>query len=155
MDHLCRSSHLVLEEAVKATTLLRAVLVWLIIIGVETVHGILRGLLLVPVLGDFSARQVSVFTGSLLIFSVASVFFRWLRAESKQQLLFVGLMWVFLTVIFEIAVGRLVLNLSWERTTEDYDLTRGGMLGFGLLFMAATPMLVTMLRNRNDADSGQ
>ena len=84
-----------------------------------------------PVLGDFPARQVSVFTGSLLIFSVAHVFIHWLRAESKQQLLLVGLMWVLLTVIFEIVLGRLVLNLSWERITEDYDLTRGGMLGSG------------------------
>jgi len=82
--------------------LFKAFLVWLIINCVETVHGILRGLLFVPVLGDFSARQVSVFTGSRLICSVAYVFIHWIRAESKQQLLFVGLMWVFLTVIFQI-----------------------------------------------------
>lgn len=57
---------------------LRAVLVWLIIIGVETVHGVLRTLLLVPLLGDFPARRVSVFTGSLLNFGVAWVFVRWI-----------------------------------------------------------------------------
>lgn len=73
-----------------------------------------------------------------------------IRAVSKRQLLFVGLLWVFLTVFFEITLGRFVLNLSWERLTEDYDLTKGGMLGFGLLFMAATPILVTMFRNRNN-----
>jgi len=97
---------------VKAMWLLRGFLIWLIIIVVETVHGILRGLLLVQVLGDFFARQVSVFTGSLLIFSVAYVFIHWIRAENKQQLLFVGRLWVLLTVIFELALGRLVFNLS-------------------------------------------
>ena len=109
--------------------LLRAFLIWLIIIGLETVHGILRGLLLVPVLGDFFARQVSVFTGSLLIFSVAYVFIHWLRVESKQQLLIVGLIWVLLTVIFEIALGRFgpsalkVVKFSdWKRASAPWNL---------------------------------
>jgi len=52
----------------------RAFLVWFIVIAVETVHGILRTLLLATTMGDFPARQVSVFTCSLLIFGVAYVF---------------------------------------------------------------------------------
>ena len=121
--------------------LLRAFAVWLLIIGVETVHGILRTLLLVPLMGDFPARQVAVFTGSLLIFGVAYLFIRWIKAGTTLRLVAVGLMWVVLTVLFEIGLGRLVLDLPWERLTEDYDITRGGFLGIGLLFLAATPLL--------------
>jgi hypothetical protein len=44
-----------------------------------------------------------------------------------------------LTVLFEVGLGRLVLGLPWGRITEDYDLTRGGVLGLGLLFMAVSP----------------
>ena len=137
----------------KSNTALRSLLVWLVIIGVETIHGILRGLFLVPLIGDFPARRVSVFTGSGLIFLVTYVFIRWIAATTKVQLVFVGLMWVVLTILFEFGLGRFVLDLPWERLTEDYDVTRGGLLGFGLLFMAATPTLVTMLRNnRNQSD---
>lgn len=124
----------------------RAVLVWLVIIAVETVHGILRTLLLVPLVGDFPARRVSVFTGSLLIFGVAWTFVRWIGAGTRLRLLGVGLLWVVLTVLFEIVLGRYALGLSWDRIAEDYDLTRGGLLGFGLLFMAAAPTLAAMLR---------
>ena len=127
--------------------LLRAFLVWCIIIAVETVHGILRTLLLVPMMGDFPARQVSVFTGSLLIFGVAYVFTPWIKAQNKRQLLIVGMIWVLLTILFEFALGRLVLNLSWDRITEDYDITRGGLLGFGLLFMAVSPLLAARVRS--------
>ncbi len=123
--------------------LLRALLVWLVIIAVETFHGILRTLLLVPMMGDFPARQISVLTGSLLIFGVTLFFINWIEARSRLQLLIVGTIWVLLTILFEIALGRLVLNLSWERITEDYDITRGGFLGFGLLFMAVSPLLAT------------
>jgi hypothetical protein len=51
--------------------LLRAFAVWLIIIGVETIHGVLRTLSIEPLLGDFSARQISVLTGSALIFGAS------------------------------------------------------------------------------------
>ena len=61
--------------------LLRAFLVWCIIIAVETVHGILRTLLLVPMMGDFPARQVSVFTGSLLIFGVTLFLIKWIASS--------------------------------------------------------------------------
>jgi hypothetical protein len=50
--------------------LLRSVAIWFVIIAGETIHGILTTLLLVPLLGDFRARQVSVATGSLLIFVI-------------------------------------------------------------------------------------
>jgi len=128
------------------TIVLRASVVWLVIIGVETAHGILRTVLLVPVIGDFPARQVGVFTGSVLILGVAVLFIRWVRAGTNRRLLAVGLLWAVLTVLFEIGLGRRILGLPWDRLLEDYDLTRGGVLGLGLLFMAVTPLLAARLR---------
>jgi len=128
--------------------LIRAFLVWLVIIAAETVHGILRGVLLVPIVGDLPARQIGVLIGSLLIFAVAYLFIRWMAAKTKLQFLTVGLLWVVLTILFEIGLGRLVLGLPWERLTEDYKITRGGFMGVGLLFMAAAPWLAAWLRGR-------
>lgn len=128
--------------------LIRAFLVWLVIIAAETVHGILRGVLLVPIVGDLPARQIGVLIGSLLIFAVAYLVIRWIAAHTKLQFLAVGLLWVVLTILFEIGLGRLVLGLPWERLTEDYDVTRGGFMGVGLLFMAAAPWLAAWLRGR-------
>ncbi len=127
---------------------LRALAAWLLIIAAETVHGVLRGMLLVPLVGDFPARQIGVLIGSLLIFAVAYLCIRWIAAGTELQLLGVGLLWVALTVLFEIGLGRLVLGLSWDRITEDYDLTRGGFLVLGLLFMAVSPLLAGRVRGR-------
>jgi hypothetical protein len=132
--------------------MLRAFAVWLVIIAAETVHGILRGVLLVPIAGDLPARQIGVLIGSLLIFAVAFLFVRWIAARTTLQLLAVGLLWVALTVLFEIGLGRLVLGLSWERIAEDYDVTRGGFMALGLLFMTAAPRLAALLRNRPGAE---
>lgn len=51
-----------------------------------------------------------------------------------------------LTVLFEVALGRYTLGLSWERIVEDYDATGGGHLGFGLWFMAVAHTLAAKLR---------
>ena len=126
--------------------LLRAVAVWLVVIVAETVHGILRGILLVPLVGDLPARQIGVPIGSLLVVAVAYLFIRWIAARTTLQLLGVGLLWVALTVLFEIGLGRLVLGLPWERIAEDYDPARGGFLAFGLLVMAVSPLLAAWLR---------
>ena len=125
--------------------LLRGLLVWLVIIAAETVHGVLRGILLVPLVGDLPARQIGVPVGSLIVLAVAYLFIRWIDARTNRQLLGVGLLWVVLTVLFEIGLGRLALGLSWDRITEDYDVTRGGFLAVGLLFMAAAPRLAAWL----------
>ncbi len=125
---------------------LRSFLIWLVIIGVETVHGILRTLFLAPLMGDFPARRLSVFTGALLIFSVSYLSIHWLRAASTRQLLGLGCLWVALTLLFEIGLGRLVLNLPWARIAEDYDIRRGGLLGYGLLFMGLCPLVAARLR---------
>jgi hypothetical protein len=51
----------------------------------------------------------------------------------------------------EIGLGRLVVNLSWERLSEDNIVTRGRLAGFGILFMAVAPLLVARIRGKNAA----
>lgn len=117
----------------------RALTIWLAIIALETAHGIARVALLQPRVGDFRARQIAVVSGSALIVTVAWFGVRWIRPESARRALVVGALWVGLTVAFELALGRLVMELPWERLAADYDLTRGGLLGLGLVVMFFAP----------------
>ena len=127
--------------------LLRGLAVWLVIVAVESAHGTLRELLLAPLVGDFRARQLSVLTGSLLILGVAYLFARWMEAGSAARLLAVGAFWLSLTLLFEIGLGLFVLGYSRERVSSDYDLSRGGLMPFGLLFLALAPLVAARLRD--------
>lgn len=120
--------------------LVRGFFVWLLIICAETIHGIARTLLLEPLIGDFRARQVSVFTGAIMILTITLVFVRWLKGSKRFHFLLVGMMWVALTIGFEIFLGRTALNLPWERITADYNLTAGGLMLLGLLVMFVAPL---------------
>jgi hypothetical protein len=126
--------------------LFRALAVWLVLMATEVVHGILRALLLVPVVGDFRFRQIGVLTGSLLILGLTYLFIRWIRASTTARLLAVGLLWLVLTVLFEIGLGRLVLGLPWEQMRQDYDLPRGGLMPLGLLILTFSPLLMSRWR---------
>lgn len=124
-----------------STVLRRGIIVWLLIMGVETLHGTARRILLEPLLGDLVARQISVVTGSVLILAVTFIFIRWLKGTGKLDFLFVGTVWVGLTLAFEIAIGRLVMNVTWERIVSDYDLIHGGLMPLGLLVMLFAPLM--------------
>jgi hypothetical protein len=124
----------------------RALAVWLVIVAAESIRGILRRLLLAPAVGDFRARQISVFTGALIIIAIVTLFIRWLRLPTIRWMLAVGVAWVVLTMTFELVLGRLILGYSWDRVLSDYDLSRGGLLSFGLVVLALSPMIAAKLR---------
>ncbi len=126
--------------------LVRVFLVWLLIIFAESVHGTLRQLFLAPLVGDLTARRIAFFVGLGLIFAIALLTIRWIAAPSRRALVAAGAVWTVLTALFEIALGRLVMDLSWERIGEDYDITRGGLMGLGLLILLFVPMLAARLR---------
>ncbi len=121
--------------------LLRSVEVWLVISVAETLHGIARIALLQPLVGDFTARQIAVFSGSAIIVVVALVFRNWINAARFREQLSVGAVWVVLTITFEIVLGRFVMDLSWERILSDYNIANGGLMPLGLLVMLFAPVI--------------
>lgn len=124
----------------------RAFAVWLLIVVAEVIHGILRTLFLVPLAGDFRARQIGVFTGSLLILAIATATIRWLGLPTLARQFQVGVLWLVWMVLFELAFGRWVADLSWDRLLADYNILAGGLLPFGLLLLLLSPFLAARLR---------
>jgi hypothetical protein len=124
----------------------RAIVVWLVILLAEVLHGMARAFLLEPRVGDFMARQIAVLTGSVMILIIAILFIRWMRASSLFELLGVGSIWVILMLGFEIGMGRLVMGYSWERIVSDYNLAEGGLLLIGMLILGLSPLIAAKLR---------
>ncbi|MGE3909651.1 MAG: hypothetical protein AB7K36_09880 [Chloroflexota bacterium] len=132
-------------SSASSALVLRAATIWLALMTVETVHGVLRTLLLAPAIGDFPARQVGVLTGSLLVLLVTALSGPWLRAETTLSQLLVGAFWLLLTLLFEVSLGRFGFGYSWERLASDYNVLRGGLLPFGLLVLLLAPWATARL----------
>lgn len=137
----------------KATTLAfwgRALVVWLLIALLETVHGILRGLWLVPALGEAAAQRLGFAIGCALVLAVAWATSRWLGAATRAAQWQAGLLWLLLMLGFELAIGR-ARGFGWERIAAEFDPRQGGLMLVGLLLMGLAPLLGAWLRERHRA----
>jgi hypothetical protein len=135
-----------MDSSAPTRTFIRAAIVWLLIIPTEIVHGVIRAILLVPVVGDFPSRQIGVFTGSALFFLVTLAFVRWIGFANARSALLAGAAWAVATFAFELLFGRYVAGASWERLFSDYDLLRGGFMPLGLVLMALCPYAAARVR---------
>jgi len=112
----------------------------------ETLHGIARNLWLVPIVGDFRARQICVFSGATILFAITWWRMDWLRLKTKSAQLQVGGFWVVCTLAFELLLGRYVAGLSWQKATADLRIWEGGLLPIGLFFLLLSPLLASRLK---------
>jgi hypothetical protein len=131
-------------------TLIRAVLVWLLLMIAESVQGALRQLLLDPQV-ELVLRQASVALGVAVIFAFTWIFWPWMKIRTERAAFGVGFLWVLCTGLFEVGLGR-ALGMSWPAILADYDLEHGGLMPLGLLAMALTPWIVGRLRSPKRPD---
>lgn len=124
----------------------RSFFVWILLMSVESVHGFLRTIWLTPAVGDFTARQIAVFNGALLIFMITYLLIQKMKVKTNQECIIIGISWVTLTLFFEIGLGRLVFYASWERIFSDYNILHGGLMPVGLLCMLFTPLFAAKLK---------
>jgi hypothetical protein len=121
--------------------LTRAVAIWLMLVAVESIHGLMRRLLLEPHFGDLPARQTSVLIGTVLIVLVFWFTLKWLGPQPRWRWWEMGLLWLTLTIAFEIGLGR-AAGMSWDRIASDFDPRRGGFLAFGMLVIVVAPRVL-------------
>ncbi len=128
----------------------RALVVWLLMMAIETIHGVLRNRFLVPIIGDVASRQIGVLIGSALILAIAILTIGWIHPTSERSLMTIGALWLTLTLAFEFGIGR-ALGRPWAAMLADYDLSRGGLLSVGMVVLALSPLIAARIR-QGDAD---
>ncbi len=63
-----------------------------------------------------------------------------------MDLLAVGLLWLGLTLAFEVAFGYFMIGASWERLAADYNVMAGGLLPFGMIVLLLSPPIAGKVR---------
>ena len=124
----------------------RAFIIWLLIAMAEVLQGIFRVRLLNRRVGDHRARQIGVFVASAIILVITWIAIPWLDTGNVNDLLGIGFFWLVLMLALDIGFGRLVFHASWDRIVAEFDLRRGGLLGFGMLVIFFAPLLMAKLR---------
>jgi hypothetical protein len=119
--------------------LLRALLVWLLLVALAVLNGALREALLAPRLGAPAGHVASTLSLAALILLVAWHTIRWIAPGSGRRAWAVGLLWLFLTLAFEVLAGHYLLGHPWPALLADYDLRRGRVWPLVLLATLVAP----------------
>ena len=126
----------------------KAFAAWTFIAIAESIHGTLRRLFILPVIGDLRAHQVGVLIGCLIIFAIALACIRWVGARTLSEKLRVGAFWMVLMVTFEVSLG-LAFGYSLDRILLDYNIAEGRFMVFGMVFMLFAPALAAKVRGKS------
>lgn len=123
----------------------RVLLAWLTIAVAESIHGVLRRLYVLPLIGELRAHQVGIVVGCIIIFAIAWASIRWIGARSTSELLKVGAAWMVLMAVFELSLGY-AFGFSLSRILQDYNIAEGRLMIFGMLFIFCAPALAAKVR---------
>ena len=124
---------------------------WLPLVVIAFANGTIRQLGFQKALGDLHAHQLSTAIG-ITIFGIY-IYWRirkW-KLESQGEALKIGLLWMFLTIVFEFALGRLIIGRDWSVLLNDYNLLEGRVWVLVLLWVAIAPVLFYKITSKKSA----
>lgn len=125
----------------------RGLIVWFLIMLAETIHGVLRGLLLVPRVGEASAGRIGLLVGTALVLIVTFLFIRWIGLRKGTALLVLGAVWALLTGVFDILIG-LLRGFNAARVIAEINPLAGGPMIYSLCVMFIAPWLCAWMAGR-------
>lgn len=108
-------------------------------VAIAIANGAVREAGLKPRLGDARARQLSTVLLVLFFAVYMAAVFRLHPVASTPEAVEVGLLWLVLTLAFELGLGRWVSRLSWSQILAEYDVFAGRLWILVPLWVAIAP----------------
>ncbi len=119
---------------------------WFPMIILAIVNGFFREKVLVEKLNELQAHQMSTISMILLFGIYVWILFKIWPAESSKQALFIGLLWLMLTVIFEFLFGHYVMGHTWDKLLHDYNILEGRVWILILVWITISPYVINQLK---------
>ena len=119
----------------------KAIAVWLLILVLAVLNGALREAVLRPALGKPFALVLSGILLSALILVVAFLLVPRFGQVGRAQALYLGLLWLVLTLAFELGFGRWVQGRSWSELLRAYTFEDGNLWPLVLVVTFLAPYL--------------
>ena len=112
---------------------------WIGLVGIAIFNGVLRENGYRQFMSELTAHQLSTIIGLALFGVYIWILTRNWRIESSGQAFAIGAIWLGLTVVFEFIFGHYVIGHPWGRLFHDYNLLKGRVWIFVLIWTAIAP----------------
>jgi len=111
---------------------------WFPMVLLGMANGFFRQFVLNNYLDETAARQVSTLTLIILLTVYVYLVYNKLNIRSEAQALWTGILWMFLTFLFETLLGYFVSGLSMSQIMSEYNIFEGRL-------WALVPLALTFL----------
>ncbi|WP_431125486.1 hypothetical protein [Flagellimonas flava] len=118
------------------------VLAWFPMVLIAIANGLFREKFLASRLGELHAHQTSSATMILLLGVYVWAVFKMWPPTSANQTIWIGLLWLLLTVLFEFFFGHYIVGHPWEKLLHDYNIFQGRVWILVLVWIAVAPYVI-------------
>ena len=122
---------------------------WVLMLLVAVANGALRDFTYGKYMDELAAHQFSTLIGAVVLGAVIWGFLKVFPLASEQRAIGVGLLWVSLTVAFEFLFFHYVGGHSWAELLGNYNVMKGRVWVFLLLWLAVAPYIFFRLSHQN------
>lgn len=122
------------------------ILAWLPMILIAIANGLFREKFLAKRLSELHAHQLSTATMILLFGVYVWALFRMWPPAFANQTIWIGSLWLLLTVVFEFLFGHYVVGHPWDKLLHDYNMLQGRIWILVLVWIAIAPYIIYQLQ---------
>ncbi len=126
--------------------IIRATVIWFLVLVLAVLNGAARETWLIPRFGDPLGRAVSTLSLCVLIVLTAWLTISWIHPGTRNEALKVGVLWLVLTLAFEFLAGHYLFKKPWGDLLEDYNLLRGRIWIVVLPALLLAPLWTARMR---------
>jgi len=123
----------------------KSLLIWLAIIPCAILNGAFREAIINPLIGERYSQPLSGVLLCIILFVICWFFIPKIGRGIAKKYWIIGLLWVFLTILFETCFGLLTGD-SLAELLRAYDITSGNLWSLIVLFTGIAPWLTAKTR---------
>ena len=128
-----------IPEIVKPTALWKYLGAWFAMLLVSVVNGVVRDFTYGRHMDELSAHQLSTAASVLLLGLLIRGYTRLYPPVSAREAVFIGLLWLALTVAFEFIFFHYAGGHSWSALLDNYNIMKGRVWPVVLVWIAIAP----------------
>ena len=119
--------------------MIRYLLAWVPMLMIAVANGAIRQATFAKSMTELRAHQLSTLIGSVLIGLFIRFVIRTWPPSSSREALLIGIVWLFLTIIFEFFMGLALARRPLSQVLHDYNLLAGRLWVLFLIWLALAP----------------
>ena len=126
------------------------ILWWFAFPFVGILNGALRESTYKKLVGDLPAHQISTASGIFFFGIIFYFIFKKWKIESVKHAIFIGVIWLGLTILFEFGFGHYIMGNPWQKLLHDYNLAEGRVWSLFLVWILIAPFVFYKIFNHTN-----